>query len=74
MEIYERIRALREDNDLKQSDVAKVLKTTQSYYAKYENGHRPIPVDRIITLCTFYNVSPEYILGFTNTPKPLPKD
>lgn len=74
MEIHERIRALREDNDLKQSDVAKVLKTTQSYYAKYENGHRPIPVDRIITLCKFYNVSPEYILGFTNTPKQLPKE
>lgn len=70
----QRIRDLREDKDLFQSDIAKVLNTTQSYYAQYENGHRPLPIEHLITLCKFYNVSPEYILGFTNTPKPLPKD
>ena len=74
MEIYERLRDLREDHDLRQCDVAEILKTTQSYYAKYEKGHRPLPTHHLVTLCKYYNVSPEYILGFTNTPKPLPKD
>ncbi len=69
----QRIRNLREDKDLNQSDIATILKTTQSYYAQYENGHRPLPVEHLITLCRFYNISPEYILGFTNTPKELPK-
>lgn len=73
MEIYERLRDLREDHDLRQSDVAEILKTTQSYYAKYEKGCRPLPTHHLITLCNYYNVSPEYILGFTDTPKPLPK-
>ncbi len=69
----QRIRDLREDKDLNQSEIATILKTTQSYYAQYENGHRPLPIEHLITLCRFYNISPEYILGFTNTPKELPK-
>lgn len=69
----QRIRDLREDKDLNQSEIAAILKTTQSYYAQYENGHRPLPIEHLITLCRFYNISPEYILGFTNTPKELPK-
>lgn len=71
MEIYQRIRALREDNDLKQKDLALILKTEQSYYAKYENGKRPIPVDRIIMLCRYYNLSADYILCLTDEPRPL---
>lgn len=70
----QRIRDLREDKDLYQADIAKILKTTQSYYAQYENGHRPLPIEHLITLCRYYNTSPEFILGFTNTPKPLPKN
>jgi len=69
----QRIRDLREDKDLLQLDIAKLLNTTQSYYAQYENGRRPLPIQHLITLCKYYNVSPEYILGFTDTPKPLPK-
>lgn len=69
----QRIRDLREDKDLNQSEIATILKTTQSYYAQYENGHRPLPIEHLITLCRFYDISPEYILGFTNTPKELPK-
>lgn len=71
MEIHQRIRALREDNDLKQKDLALILQTEQSYYAKYENGIRPIPADRIITLCRYYNVSADYILGLIDEPRPL---
>ncbi|MBE6803744.1 MAG: helix-turn-helix transcriptional regulator [Ruminococcaceae bacterium] len=73
MDYPQRIRDLREDKDLLQLDIAKLLNTTQSYYAQYENGRRPLPIQHLITLCKYYNVSPEYILGFTDTPKPLPK-
>ena len=73
MEYTQRIRDLREEGDYTQKDIAELLKTTQSYYAQYENEHRPLPIEHLITLCRFYDISPEYILGFTNTPKPLPK-
>ncbi len=69
-----RIRNLREDNDLYQADIAKILKTTQSYYAQYENAKRPLPIEHLMTLCKYYNVSADYILGFTDEPKPLPKE
>lgn len=57
------IRELREDHDLKQKDIAKLLGTTQQIYSRYENGENEIPVRHIITLCKFYNVSADYILG-----------
>lgn len=59
----ERIRELREDNDLSQSQIAEVLKTTQQVYSRYEKGINEIPVRHIITLSRFYNVSCDYILG-----------
>ena len=68
-----RIRDTREDRDLKQEHVAKVLHTSQSYYSKYELGKRPLPIEHLITLCKFYNLSADYLLGFTNEPKQLPK-
>lgn len=74
MDYSQRIRDLREDKDLTQSDVAKILNTSQSYYAQYENKKRPLPIEHLKTLCEFYNISADYILGYTNTPKPLPKD
>ena len=60
---HERIRELREDNDLSQSQIADILKTTQQVYSRYENGINEIPIRHIITLCKFYNVSADYILG-----------
>ena len=57
------IRELREDHDLKQKDIAQLLGTTQQVYSRYENGENEIPVRHIITLCKFYNVSADYILG-----------
>ena len=68
-----RIRDLREDKDLNQTDVAKVLHTNQRVYSNYEIGKRALPIDHLITLCKLYNVSADYILGFTDEPKPLPK-
>lgn len=58
------IRDLREDNDLKQKQIAKVVNTTQSNYSKYERGERALTIEQLIELCKFYNVSADYILGF----------
>ena len=71
MNYAQRLRDAREDKDLKQSDVAIILKTTQSYYAQYENGHRKLPIEHLITLCKYYNLSADYMLGFINEPRPL---
>lgn len=68
-----RIRDVREDRDIKQEDVAKVLHTSQGYYSKYELGKRALPIEHLITLCKLYDLSADYLLGFTNEPKPLPK-
>ncbi|MEG1179427.1 MAG: helix-turn-helix transcriptional regulator [Oscillospiraceae bacterium] len=57
------IRDLREDNDLSQSDVAKVLGTTQQVYSRYETGQNELPIRHLITLCNFYKVSADSILG-----------
>lgn len=73
MDYTQRLRDLREDNDLTQKDVAAILKTARNYYGEYERGARPIPVEHLITLCKYYNVSSDYILGFTDNPKPLHK-
>ena len=74
MDYAQRIRDLREDKDLTQEAVSKLLKTSQSYYAQYENRKRPLPTEHLITLCKFYDISSDYILGFTNTPKALQKE
>lgn len=57
------IRELRQDHDLDQKDVAKILGTTQQVYSRYEKGINEIPVRHIITLCKYYSVSADYILG-----------
>ena len=61
------IRELREDHDLNQADIAKLLNTTQQVYSRYEKGINEIPVKHIITLCKFYKVSADYILGLDKT-------
>ena len=71
--MYERIRGLREDRDLKQEDIARVLNCTQACYSNYENGKRDIPTEVLQSLADFYNVSTDYLLGRTNEKKPYPK-
>lgn len=66
MNYGERLRILREKNDLTQGKVAEYLKTTQSYYAQYERNQRQIPFDRVIELAIFYGVSIDYIAGLTD--------
>ena len=63
------IRDLREDNDLTQQQVADILGTSQTMYARYERGANEIPVRHIITLARYYNVSCDYILGESDNPK-----
>ncbi|MBQ2811642.1 MAG: helix-turn-helix transcriptional regulator [Clostridia bacterium] len=64
MKVYTDIlRELREDNDFTQQQIADILGTTQQVYSRYEKGINEIPVRHIITLCKFYNVSSDYVLG-----------
>lgn len=69
----ERLRGLREDKDLKQIDIAKILNVTQVAYSCYETGRRQIPIDALIKLALFYNVNVDYLLGLTDERKPYPK-
>lgn len=66
--MYRRIRDLREDNDLKQRQLAELLNCSQQVYSNYELGQRDIPTDVLIRLSDFYNVSVDYLLGLTNNP------
>ena len=66
MIIYPRIRDLREDQDLTQTDVADILKTTQTQYSRWERGAQEIPFHHVITLAKYYRVSIDYIAGLTN--------
>ncbi|MBQ4120077.1 MAG: helix-turn-helix transcriptional regulator [Clostridia bacterium] len=60
---YDKLRELREDRDLTQADIANVLKTTQQVYSRYEKGINQLPLHHLVTLCQFYKVSADYILG-----------
>ncbi|MGM9637630.1 MAG: helix-turn-helix domain-containing protein [Eubacteriales bacterium] len=68
----ERIRDLREDHDLKQSDIANLLQTTQQVYSRYEQGINEMPVRHLIVLARFYGVSLDYITGETDTKERYP--
>ena len=60
-----RLRDLREDKDLKQDDIARILKITRQQYQLYESGKRKLPIDLLTELCKFYNVAADYILGLS---------
>ena len=66
MPYYPRVRELREDNDLRQQDLADHLQCTQVCYSYYENGQRDIPTDVLIRLARFYHTSTDYLLGLTD--------
>ena len=57
------IRDLREDSDKSQAEIAKILGTSQTMYARYERGANELPIHHLLTLCDFYKVSADYILG-----------
>ena len=62
-EYWEILRELREDRDLRQAEIAAVLGTTQQVYSRYENGVNDLPIRHLITLCRYYRVSADYVLG-----------
>lgn len=66
---YQRIKDLREDADLFQEDVAKILDTSQQQYSRWERGAQEIPLHHAITLAKFYKVSMDYLTGLTNDKK-----
>lgn len=70
---YDRIRELREDHDLRQIDVAKILNMSQTGYSKYEIGENDIPTAVLIMLADYYHVSVDYLLGRTDNQKSYAK-
>lgn len=70
MHIYERIRNLREDADLKQRELGEILNCSQRVYSNYERGDLDIPTEILIKLADYYNTSVDYILGLTDEIKP----
>ena len=68
--MYKRIKDLREDKDLSQKEIAKILNMSQTGYSKYEVGTNDIPTKILIKLAQFYNTSVEYLLGLTDNKKP----
>ena len=71
--MYPRLRKLREDKDLSQKKLAKLLNMSQTGYSKYETGENDIPTSILLKLSTIYDTSIDYLLGITNEKKPYPK-
>ena len=67
--IQERLRGLREDNDLTQSQVAQILGTSQTMYARYERGANELPIRHLVTLCRLYNISADFFLNTQPDPR-----
>lgn len=74
MRYYERVRALREDRDLTQTFVAGLLHVGQKTYSDYELGKTRMPLDSVIFLAKYYNVSMDYICGVSKERRPFPKE
>lgn len=66
---YRRIRDLREDRDLTQTEVARMLGMSQTGYSKYETGENDVPTTVLIKLARFYNTSIDYLLGESDNPE-----
>ena len=73
MDYVQRIRDLREDSERTQTQVAEFLGTSQTMYARYERGANEMPIRHLVSLCKYYRVSADYILGFTDNKIP-PQD
>lgn len=71
--VYKRIRDLREDKDLTQSDIATILEMSRTGYSKYETGENDIPTDILKKLAVFHNTSVDYLLELTNKKTPYGK-
>jgi transcriptional regulator with XRE-family HTH domain len=63
LKYIKRLRDLREDNDKTQQEIADALGTSQTMYARYERGANELPIHHLITLCKYYGVSADFMLG-----------
>ena len=66
---YQRLRDLKEDMDLKQSNLADIIGVSENQYGRYERGENDIPLEKALILANYYNVSIDYIAGRTNDKK-----
>ena len=73
MTCIERLKALREDHDLNQTEISKIIHVAQTTYSDYENGKVRIPIDCLIDLARFYDVDLNYIAGISNTKHKFPE-
>lgn len=71
--MYTRLRDLREDHDMSQTALSKILGMSQTGYSKYETGENDIPTSILIKLSLFYDTSVDYLLGLTDDKKPYPR-
>lgn len=71
--MYNRIRDMREDHDLTQTQIGKILNMSQTGYSQYEIGKNDIPTKILIELSKYYNTSVDYLLGLTDVSKPYPR-
>lgn len=69
---YERIRNLREDHDLTQTELANYLHISQRTYSRYENDERSIPIETLVKIATYYSTSLDYLTDRTDVKKPYP--
>jgi len=71
MKLHQRIRDIREDNNLTQIQVAEKLNTSQTVYSRYERNERILPAEYLYKLCIIYNISADFLLGLIDEPRPL---
>ncbi len=71
MDYRERLRGLREDRDLTQADVGRLIEKSQQGYNHIETGRAELKIEDLAKLCGFYNVSADYVIGLTDYPAPL---
>ena len=67
--LYLRIKDIREDADLTQKDMSKILKTSQSNYSRWENKKELVPLKKLAILCNYFNLNMDYVIGFSNNKK-----
>ena len=72
MDYRERIRNVREDQDLTQAEVGKLLNKSQQGYSHIESGRAELKIEDLVTLCRFYDLSADYLIGLTNKPAACP--
>lgn len=70
MDYRQRMRALREDHDLPQSEVGKLIHKSQQGYSHIENGRAELKIEDLVALCRYYQVSADYIIGLIDEPRP----